>query len=31
VDILPPEPIGVIGSGWEKVQREKATSLPVVR
>jgi len=31
VDILPPDPIGLIGSGWEKVQREKATSLPVVR
>jgi (E)-4-hydroxy-3-methylbut-2-enyl-diphosphate synthase len=31
VDILPPEPIGVIGSGWEKVQREKAITLPVVR
>jgi (E)-4-hydroxy-3-methylbut-2-enyl-diphosphate synthase len=31
VDILPPEPIGVIGSGWEKVQREKAVTLPVVR
>jgi (E)-4-hydroxy-3-methylbut-2-enyl-diphosphate synthase len=31
VDILPPDPIGVVGSGWEKVQREKGTSLPVVR
>src|SRR3954452_10035168 len=31
VDILPPDPLGEIGSGWEKVQREKATSLPVIR
>jgi (E)-4-hydroxy-3-methylbut-2-enyl-diphosphate synthase len=31
VDILPPDPIGELGSGWEKIQREKATSLPVVR
>jgi (E)-4-hydroxy-3-methylbut-2-enyl-diphosphate synthase len=31
VDILPPDPIGELGSGWEKVQREKAMSLPVVR
>src|SRR5688500_16172510 len=31
VDILPPDPIGVVGSGWEKVQRDKATlALPVV-
>jgi (E)-4-hydroxy-3-methylbut-2-enyl-diphosphate synthase len=31
VDVLPPDPIGELGSGWEKVQREKATALPVVR
>src|SRR3954449_1344121 len=32
VDILPPDPIGELGSGWEKIQREKGTtSLPVVR
>ena len=31
IDILPPDPLGVIGSGWEKVQRDKGTSLPVVR
>ena len=31
VDILPPDPIGELGSGWEKVQREKGMSLPVVR
>jgi (E)-4-hydroxy-3-methylbut-2-enyl-diphosphate synthase len=34
VDILPPDPIGELGSGWEKVQREKADkrlALPVVK
>jgi (E)-4-hydroxy-3-methylbut-2-enyl-diphosphate synthase len=31
VDILPPDPIGEIGSGWEKVQREKGLNLPVVQ
>jgi (E)-4-hydroxy-3-methylbut-2-enyl-diphosphate synthase len=31
VDILPPDPIGVVGSGWEKVQRDKSMSLPVAR
>jgi (E)-4-hydroxy-3-methylbut-2-enyl-diphosphate synthase len=31
VDILPPDPIGELGSGWEKIQKEKAVSLPVVR
>src|SRR4051812_13285362 len=31
VDVLPPDPIGALGSGWEKVQRDKsAKSLPVV-
>ena len=31
VDVLPPDPIGELGSGWEKVQREKGMkSLPVV-
>ncbi len=30
VDILPPDPIGELGSGWEKIQREKGRSLPVV-
>lgn len=31
VDILPPDPIGELGSGWEKVQRQKkGTALPVV-
>lgn len=31
VDILPPDPIGELGSGWEKIQREKSATLPVVR
>jgi (E)-4-hydroxy-3-methylbut-2-enyl-diphosphate synthase len=31
VDILPPDPLGEIGSGWEKIQKEKGLSLPVVR
>jgi (E)-4-hydroxy-3-methylbut-2-enyl-diphosphate synthase len=31
VDILPPDPIGELGSGWEKIQKEKGFSLPVVR
>src|SRR5687768_11906708 len=31
VDILPPDPIGVLGSGWEKIQKEKGLSLPVVK
>jgi (E)-4-hydroxy-3-methylbut-2-enyl-diphosphate synthase len=32
VDILPPDPIGELGSGWEKIQQEKGTTrLPVVK
>jgi hypothetical protein len=34
VDILPPDPIGELGSGWEKIQREKSErgmSLPVLK
>ncbi len=31
VDILPPDPIGELGSGWEKIQREKRGALPVVK
>ncbi len=31
VDILPPDPLGELGSGWEKVQKDKSISLPVVR
>ncbi|HEX3355780.1 MAG TPA: flavodoxin-dependent (E)-4-hydroxy-3-methylbut-2-enyl-diphosphate synthase [Tepidisphaeraceae bacterium] len=31
VDILPPDPLGELGSGWEKIQKEKGMSLPVVK
>ena len=31
VDILPPDPIGELGSGWEKIQTDKSRSLPVVK
>src|SRR5437763_1371009 len=31
VDIIPPDPLGELGSGWEKIQREKSTSLPVLK
>jgi (E)-4-hydroxy-3-methylbut-2-enyl-diphosphate synthase len=32
VDILPPDPIGELGSGWEKIEKEKrGVGLPVVR
>ena len=34
VDILPPDTIGELGSGWEKIQKEKSEkglSLPVVK
>jgi (E)-4-hydroxy-3-methylbut-2-enyl-diphosphate synthase len=31
VDILPPDPLGEIGSGWEKIEKERGRSLPVVR
>ena len=34
VDILPPDPIGELGSGWEKIQKEKSgkgMSLTVVK
>jgi hypothetical protein len=30
VDILPPDPIGELGSGWEKIQKEKSVALPVI-
>ena len=30
VDIVPPDPIGELGSGWEKIRQEKGTALPVV-
>jgi (E)-4-hydroxy-3-methylbut-2-enyl-diphosphate synthase len=31
VDVVPPDPLGELGSGWEKIQRDKALSLPVVK
>ncbi len=31
VDILPPDPIGEVGSGWEQIQRQKSTPLSVVK
>jgi len=31
VDILPPDPIGELGSGWEKIQKEKGMSLKVLK
>jgi (E)-4-hydroxy-3-methylbut-2-enyl-diphosphate synthase len=31
VDILPPDPIGELGSGWEKIQKEKSKVLPVLQ
>ena len=31
VDILPPDPLGELGSGWEKIQKEKGMSLPVMK
>jgi hypothetical protein len=31
VDVIPPDPIGELGSGWEKIQKEKGRSLPVVK
>lgn len=30
VDVIPPDPIGELGSGWEKIQKQKGHSLPVV-
>jgi (E)-4-hydroxy-3-methylbut-2-enyl-diphosphate synthase len=30
VDVIPPDPLGELGSGWEKIQKEKGLSLPVV-
>lgn len=31
VDILPPDPLGEIGSGWEKIQKDRGIALPVVK
>ena len=30
VEIAPPDPIGELGSGWEKIRQEKGTALPVI-
>ncbi len=31
VDVIPPDPLGELGSGWEKIQKEKGLALPVVK
>lgn len=31
VDILPPDPLGQVGSGWEKIEQQRGRSLPVVK
>jgi (E)-4-hydroxy-3-methylbut-2-enyl-diphosphate synthase len=31
VEIKPPDPIGELGSGWEKIKKERGMSLPVAR
>jgi len=31
VDVIPPDPLGELGSGWEKIQKEKGLRLPVVK
>ena len=31
VDILPPDPLGELGSGWGKIQKDKSLALPVIR
>jgi len=31
VDILPPDPIGELGSGWKKIENERRVTLPVVQ
>src|SRR5688572_23347042 len=31
VDILPPDPIGALGSGWEKIEKDRRVGLPVVK
>ncbi len=31
VDVIPPDPLGELGSGWEKIQKEKGMSLPVIK
>jgi (E)-4-hydroxy-3-methylbut-2-enyl-diphosphate synthase len=31
VEIKPPDPIGELGSGWEKIRAERGVALPVVK
>ena len=31
VDIKPPDPIGALGSGWDKIREERGVALPVVK
>jgi (E)-4-hydroxy-3-methylbut-2-enyl-diphosphate synthase len=31
VDVVPPDPIGELGRGWEKIQKEKGHALPVLK
>jgi (E)-4-hydroxy-3-methylbut-2-enyl-diphosphate synthase len=31
VEVAPPDPIGELGSGWEKVQKDKRRELPVLK
>ncbi|MEM8495203.1 MAG: flavodoxin-dependent (E)-4-hydroxy-3-methylbut-2-enyl-diphosphate synthase, partial [Planctomycetota bacterium] len=30
VEIAPPDPIGELGSGWDKIRKDRGTALPVV-
>ncbi len=30
VAVIPPDPIGPLGSGWEKIEKQRGTTLPVV-
>jgi (E)-4-hydroxy-3-methylbut-2-enyl-diphosphate synthase len=31
VEIKPPDPIGALGSGWEKIEKQRGLALPVVK
>src|SRR5947207_6553014 len=31
VEVVPPDPLGELGSGWEKIQKDKSHSLPVMK
>jgi (E)-4-hydroxy-3-methylbut-2-enyl-diphosphate synthase len=31
VDVIPPDPLGELGSGWEKVQKDKKITLPLLK